>query len=244
MRLVLARELLHDLNLRLFTRQRSGSQSSTLGGVLGLFVGVGALAVPLYTQLLLEYILRPKPGSAKAFDARLHRQPVCIVPGKDSVMTRIFALFLAVFSLIGAGPALAGAMLTVVNSSLGPDAAKEFSRTELKEMAQTSYHTTTEWTDGAPEFSGPLARDVIAAVGVGDATVAVMTAANDYAIEVPIEELIKYDVILATSVDGRRLSLRDKGPIWVMYPRDQHSELQDPVYNGRLIWQMVRIELK
>lgn len=159
-------------------------------------------------------------------------------------MTRLFTLLLSVFALLGAGPALAGAMLTVNNPTLGPDAKKEFSRAELKELTQTSYRTSTEWTDGAPEFSGPLARDVIASVGVGDATTAVLIAANDYAIEVPIDELLKYDVILATSVDGKRLSLRDKGPIWVMYPRDQHKELQDPMFNGRLIWQMVRIELK
>lgn len=159
-------------------------------------------------------------------------------------MTRLFVLLLSAFALLGAGPVLAGAMLIVNNPTLGPDATKEFSRAELKEMTQTSYRTSTEWTDGSPEFSGPLARDVIASVGVGDATVAVMTAANDYAIEVPIHELMEYDVILATSVDGKRLSLRDKGPIWVMYPRDQHKELQDPMFNGRLIWQMVRIELR
>lgn len=159
-------------------------------------------------------------------------------------MTRILAVLASFAMLLGGGPALAGAMLTVINTTLGPDAAKEFSRTELTQMQQTSYQTTTEWTDGAPTFSGPLAREVIAAVGVGEATMAVLTAANDYSIEVPIEELLKYDVILATSVDGKRLSLRDKGPIWVMYPRDQHKELQDPAFNGRMIWQMVRIELK
>ncbi len=159
-------------------------------------------------------------------------------------MTRFLATFFSLITLFGVGPALAGAMLTVTNPTLGPDATKEFSRAELKELAQTSYRTSTEWTDGSPEFSGPLARDVIASVGFGDATTAVMIAANDYAIEVPVDELMKYNVILATSVDGKRLSLRDKGPIWVMYPRDQHKELQDPMFNGRLIWQMVRIELK
>ena len=160
------------------------------------------------------------------------------------MLIRFLTLCLLTFPLLNAGPALAGAILTVVNSSVSSDEAKEFSRDELTEMTQVSYRTTTEWTDGAPEFTGPLARDVIEAVGVGEATIAVMTAANDYAIEIPIEELMRYDVILAMSVDGKRLSLRDKGPIWVMYPRDQHAELQDPVYNGRLIWQMVRIELK
>lgn len=159
-------------------------------------------------------------------------------------MTKLFAVLASLIALFGGGPALAGAMLTVINPTLGPDASKEFSRAELKELAQHSYQTTTEWTDGSPVFSGPLAREVIASVGVGDATTAIMIAANDYSIEIPIEELMKYDVILATAVDGKRLSLRDKGPIWVMYPRDHHQELQDPAFNGRMIWQMVRIELK
>ncbi len=163
---------------------------------------------------------------------------------KEYEMTRVFTFFVSMAVFLGCGPAIAGAMLTVINTTLGPDATKEFSRSELKEMAQTSYQTTTEWTDGSPTFSGPLAREVIAYVGLGEATTAIMTAANDYSIEIPIEEFMKYDVILATSVDGKRLSLRDKGPIWVMYPRDQHKELLDPMFNGRLIWQMVRIELR
>ena len=161
-------------------------------------------------------------------------------------MTKILAILLTAALSLTSLPAMAGAMLTVINSTNGDAQTKEFSRAELKELTQTSYKTATEFTDGRPEFSGPLARDVIKAVGVdmGDATVAVITAANDYSIEVPIEELMKYDVILATSVDGKRLSLRDKGPIWVMYPLDRHEELKDPVFNARLIWQTVRIELK
>ena len=114
-------------------------------------------------------------------------------------MTRLIAAWASLAILLGGPPAFAGAMLTVINTTMGPDAAKEFSRAELKQMAQTSYNTTTEWTDGSPMFSGPLAREVIASVGVGDATTAVMTAANDYSIEIPIEEFMKYDVILHMS---------------------------------------------
>ncbi len=44
--------------------------------------------------------------------------------------------------------------------------------------------------------------------------------------------------------DGERLSLRDKGPLWLMYPIDDHAELQDPLYNVRLIWQLTSMELR
>jgi hypothetical protein len=45
-------------------------------------------------------------------------------------------------------------------------------------------------------------------------------------------------------MDGVPLSKRDKGPIWMIYPMSDHEELRDPVYNSRLIWQVVKLEYK
>ena len=70
---------------------------------------------------------------------------------------------------------------------------------------------------------------------------ATATAINDYSVEIPIEDYATYDVILATEMDGKKLTLRDKGPIWIVYPRDDHSELDDPVVNARWIWQLVEL---
>ena len=134
-------------------------------------------------------------------------------------------------------------MLTVTNAN-NPDMVVEFTAEDLQQLAQFSFSTATDYTDGQPEFSGPLARDVLEMAGLGDATMAVMTAANDYSVEVPISDLTNYNVILAMSMNGKRLSRRDKGPIWLMYPISQHEELEGPETNARLIWQMVRIELR
>ncbi len=51
-------------------------------------------------------------------------------------------------------------------------------------------------------------------------------------------------MILALRTNGARLTIRDKGPIWLMYPLDDHAELRDPVYNSRLIWQLTTMELR
>ena len=48
-------------------------------------------------------------------------------------------------------------------------------------------------------------------------------------------------MIFATHMNGARLSLRDKGPIWVMYPISEQEELQDPSTNAKLIWRLVRV---
>lgn len=148
-------------------------------------------------------------------------------------------LILALFAGLPASQAAEDAAVLIITDSSGGE-VRTFTRAELAALPQTRFSTRTSFTDGRPEFAGPLARDVLAAAGVGDARSIVFTAVNDYWVDVPFEELRRYDVIMALRMNGRDLSLRDKGPIWLMYPLDRHAELSDPVYSGRLIWQMDR----
>ena len=132
-------------------------------------------------------------------------------------------------------------MLTLSNAQSGT----EITLTEqaLMAMPHASIRTENEFVDAMTSFSGPLGRDILALLGEGGSTV-VLTAVNDYAVEVPVEDFMKYDVVFAMSADGERFSRRDKGPLWVIYPMSDFAELQDPVYNARLIWQLVKVELK
>ena len=133
------------------------------------------------------------------------------------------------------------AMLTVINSLNGNEVV--LTEDDVAALAQATIKTENEFVDAMTSFEGPLARDVLALVGAEAGTV-VLTAVNDYAVEVPYKDFVNYDVVFATSADGERFSRRDKGPIWVVYPMSDHAELQDPVYNARLIWQLVKVEIK
>jgi len=46
------------------------------------------------------------------------------------------------------------------------------------------------------------------------------------------------------TMDGEPLSVRDKGPIWIVYPRDEFPELATPEVNSRWIWQLVTLDLQ
>jgi len=141
-------------------------------------------------------------------------------------------------------PAAADDLLVISNATDPVRAEARFSEADLLALPQVTIRTRTEFTDDVTEFVGPLARDAIASVGVGTATKVHLVAANDYAIDIPLSDFTDYDVILALRTDGKRLTIRDKGPIWLMYPLDDHAELQDPMYNNRLIWQLTVIELR
>ncbi|MCA0921987.1 molybdopterin-dependent oxidoreductase [Pseudooceanicola nanhaiensis] len=107
--------------------------------------------------------------------------------------------------------------------------------------------THTVWTEGLRVFEGPLLRDVLAAcvadtAEIGQASLA-MRALNDFRIDMPARDAWEFDVILARTMDGAPMRVRDKGPLWVVYPRDDRRELQTALYDERWIWQLCEIQI-
>ena len=47
-----------------------------------------------------------------------------------------------------------------------------------------------------------------------------VVALNDYASEIPVEDFSKYKVILALKRNGEYMPVRDKGPLFIVYPYD------------------------
>ena len=90
-------------------------------------------------------------------------------------------------------------------------------------------------------FQGPSLRSVLEAADIGQDGRLKMIAINDFASSAPAADAYKYNVILAVLRDGEEMSIRDKGPIWVIYPMDDHAQLRDDMYNGRLVWQLKSI---
>jgi len=117
-----------------------------------------------------------------------------------------------------------------------------FDMAMLERMKQRSIRTATPWYDSAREFTGPLLRDVLAAAGVPSAGSARFTALNDYRVEIPLEDAQRHDVILARLIDGKPIGVREKGPLFVMYPFDERPELRTSVHFSRCIWQLKSIE--
>jgi len=72
-----------------------------------------------------------------------------------------------------------------------------------------------------------------------------LMALDNYSRDIDWKELDKYGVILAHSRNGTRLTRRDQGPLWSMYPRDDHPhELNTPIAASKYIWQVCRIDVQ
>lgn len=69
------------------------------------------------------------------------------------------------------------------------------------------------------------------------------TAVNDYAIEIPISHADAHDVILAMDMNGKLMRVRDKGPIWVVYPLSEPDAEKKP-FDNQMIWQLDRLSVQ
>jgi hypothetical protein len=66
----------------------------------------------------------------------------------------------------------------------------------------------------------------------------VASALNDYLIEIPVSDFQDYPVLFALKMNGRELTVRDRGPIWIVYPRDDFPELRNERVNARWVWHL------
>jgi hypothetical protein len=112
---------------------------------------------------------------------------------------------------------------------------------DLEKMPATTVVTHTPFLPGATTFQGVLLRDLLKAARL-TAPKLVMIALNDYRVEVPAADAESYDVIVAYKVDGRYMRVRDKGPFWLIYPIDQHPELDNEQTATKMIWQIRTID--
>lgn len=132
----------------------------------------------------------------------------------------------------------------IVTSPDGNQVEVEFTREALAAIPQATVVTKNDYVEAETTFTGPLVRDLFEEGSIKPDSELVLTALNDFAVTIPASDVLNYDVILATTMNGKEMSVREKGPIWVIYPMSDHEELREASYNDRLIWQLSSVKLK
>jgi hypothetical protein len=112
----------------------------------------------------------------------------------------------------------------------------------LEALGRASFATRSELSDVPQLFEGIPLRALLERVGAHGKRLRA-SALNDYVSVLPMEDL-SFQPILATKVDGRVLTIRDKGPLWIVYPRDHHKVLQDAKYDARWVWQLNKLHVE
>lgn len=117
-----------------------------------------------------------------------------------------------------------------------------FDRPKLDALPQHEFTTSTIWTAGQREYSGPSLHDILATAGVSGGTIH-LVAENGYEVSMAWEEIEKTVPIVASKIDGAPFSLREKGPLWVVFPYDQDSRYRTEAIYALSIWQLTEVHV-
>lgn len=142
-------------------------------------------------------------------------------------------------------PAPTGPVILAVSGSIevtnAPGEAR-FDRVMLEGLGKASIRTHSVWSQEMHHFEGVPLRAVLERVGAVGRNI-LAKAVNAYEVTIPVNDL-QYGPLIAMSDNGKPLTLRDKGPLWIVYPRDDHTVLKDQRYDDRWIWQLIQLHVE
>lgn len=169
--------------------------------------------------------------------SRLSRAPMILI-----LLTLAFAMIVAT-PMAGLADTLPAPTQRVIlklageieNTTDGRTAA--FDRAMIEALGQETITTTTPWTEGTVVFTGVPMSTLLAYVGSTGEQITIK-ALNDYEATVSIEMLTSGGAMLAYKMNGSYLSLRDKGPLWLVFPYDSDERYRSDNYSNASVWQI------
>ncbi len=158
------------------------------------------------------------------------------------------AIFSPAHAAMRADSCPVGVLLTVsgkINRFTHPELKEyRFGDAEFARLPTSTLRTGTLWTS-ASDWTGPTLQSVLQATGVdASATVVRPHALNDYFLTIPLADLAEYGPVVAHTRDGKRLKPEKFGPLFLMFPRDQHDDLRSPAGTSKFVWGLCRLEVR
>jgi hypothetical protein len=143
-------------------------------------------------------------------------------------------------------PAPSGTVVLTISGKIGernsPQGA-QWDMAMIDKLPQHSFTTLTPWEKQPVQFTGPLLRDVLAAVKAQGSVIKAM-ALNDFQSTIPVADAMQYDMVIASKMNGQPIPVKTKGPLFIVYPFDAKPQLRSAVYYERSPWQLKSLTLE
>lgn len=115
-------------------------------------------------------------------------------------------------------------------------------RAILEQLPQVKIVTSTIWTEGELEFTGPTLASVLQLVG-GSEMAVTATALNNYSVTISPDLITAEAPIIAHRLNGEPFGVRQNGPLWIIFPYDSDEKFRSEPTYAASIWQLALITL-
>lgn len=113
----------------------------------------------------------------------------------------------------------------------------------IEALPKKEIKTQNPWEQGVVSYEGVLLRDLLDYVKANGTTISI-TALNDYRADISVEDARNIDVILAYKRNGTYMPVREKGPLFVVFPFTDDPSLAIESRFAQSVWQVARITVK
>lgn len=151
-------------------------------------------------------------------------------------LLQMMPLIAALVAVLYPVSARSDVVLTVNKPQIGQ---VSFTMEQLHQFPQTVIETTTPWTEGTQRFVGVALHVLLGDIPSSD--MLSLRAVNDYTVSIPVSAVDTEVPVVAYERNGKAMSVRDKGPLWLVYPFDLNPEFRTETVFSRSIWQLVEI---
>jgi hypothetical protein len=135
--------------------------------------------------------------------------------------------------------------LTGAIASTNTNGSLVFDMRTLEQVGLVTYAIDDPWREARTTYTGVLVSDLLKVAKVpASATSLHFTALDDYEVDLPIADVNKYPILLATRANGDYMPLDDGGPSRIIFPYDAYRELNPLETKDLLIWSVMTLEVQ
>lgn len=119
--------------------------------------------------------------------------------------------------------------------------AAAFDLEMLQDLGVSSFTTKSPWASAAQTFRGTPLVALLQRLGIHDGEL-VARASNDFIATIPVSDAVPDGPLIAWEVDDKRLTLRNRGPLWLIYPFDSDPRWKFERIYSSSVWQLRSLE--
>lgn len=120
----------------------------------------------------------------------------------------------------------------------------EYTLAKIESIGLKRLRTSTFWPEDDGVYEGVLLSDLLVHGGMEKCTSIGITALDDYQVGIPCKDIEKWPVLLATRREGKMMSIREKGPTRIIYPKDLGGDIAFSDMRNRWIWAIKTISVE
>lgn len=140
----------------------------------------------------------------------------------------------------GEGVLVISGLITVKN---GGDALS-FDIPTLERLGLVEYTVNDPWLKDTLTYTGILMSDLLTFAGTLHTAQSVhIVALDDYQVDIPIADINKWPILLATRANGEYIGVDEYGPTRIIYPYGSHT-IEPSNHNDQWIWSLRSMEVR